>query len=122
MNTKITIFYADNLDDVMMENFPMMEAVIYENKYHTQPQSKRIKWVKNECKRALKRVTKTAIVTNDYAFIRLVEFSVPKQDFCIYDVEEDEYVISFCELKANPTLDVFDHLYNLTIKEAFGKN
>lgn len=117
---KITILYADDLEDIDFKQDYKHEfgTFIDENEYAEQRQSKRIEWVNNMVKQAMRRKTKTAIATNDYWFMRLVENATPTDSFCIYHQDVDKHFSNFVDMKPNPTLDVGTHIFHLSVRKA----
>ena len=99
---KITVIYADDISIINRENYQDY-YLVEESNYLTQPQSSRIEYVLRLIRISLESYPNTVIITNDYAFMRLLEHKTYKENFCIYVYDNDEIVEKFVDLKNNNT-------------------
>lgn len=126
---KITIIYADrlydtweDLDSINRELGTKFKTMFHQSEYMDERMSNREEYVQTLVKGALKRKTNTAIFTNDYYFMRLLEFYTPGDQFCIYSFEDDEVFNQFVDLKYNPTLKLANKIFTLSVKQAMKKS
>ena len=116
--TKITVFYADNIEDSEYHcewNLEIKCTIVRQDDFFYTPLSKRIRWVKDQCKNARKRKNPTFFITNDYHFIRLLQ-EYGGSEFSVYNVDSGETSNSFTDLKPNCAVDICNHITTWTIK------
>ncbi len=118
----ITILYADDVCglDVFNKAVDLGFHPLTEHKFHEIPQSKRIKWCEEISVLLLNRKGEGAssVLTNDYYFMRMLEFIVPEDKFQIYHMDNGETVKKFVDLKPNPTLVNGEYLFRISITSA----
>jgi hypothetical protein len=119
--SKVTIIYADNLASKIKQSEIWKDKftkICYESEYLAQPQSERIAWVEELCEVFLDSEDSLGVMTNDYHFIRLLEHFLPEDKICILNVDTNETVGCFVDLKPNPTLTVGEYIFRCSIKKA----
>jgi hypothetical protein len=118
----ITIVYADSVygHKVFQAATDLgFKLIITEEPFHNTPQSQRIEWCKDIIKLMLEKDKGTsAILTNDYYFIRMIESVVPEDKFQIHHLDTGETVSKFVDLKPNPTLENGEYLYRASVRAA----
>jgi len=120
-NKTITIWYADDLSTFGKTQWKS-HYLCYEDDYMRRPMSERINWVENLVKYNLDNEHNLLVITNDYAFIRLLEHFTPNEHFCIYHADSDCVVNAYVDLNPNPTLDVDEYLFRIAVKKALKKH
>lgn len=116
----ITVVYADNVygHKVFRATGDLgFKVIITEEPFRETPQSQRIKWCEEMAERLL-NYENAAILTNDYYFIRMMEFIVPEDEFQIYHLDTGETVKKFVDLKPNPTLKNGEYVFGVSVKSA----
>ena len=117
MVKRVTIWYADDLSTFDEDKWKNHRQC-FETYFMSQPMSKRLDWVKQLLISTYKMDEELVVITNDYAFIRLLEAYTPDGDFCIYQADCDCFVNEFVDLKPNPTLTLDEFLYKIAVKKA----
>lgn len=121
-NKKITIFYSDDQlyhnDKKLIPMGKNTRTVYTTDDYIGVRVSERIKWVEEMVKSALKRKTMTAVFTNDYWFMRLIEHFCPQEEFCINCIDDDKIVDRFVDIPNNHTLKVGEFIFRCSVREA----
>lgn len=116
--TKITVYYANDIEDAKYDEcVKNTRNVEFQDSFYRVPLSKRIEWVEDSCKMALKRKTPTIFVTNDYNFMRLIQ-EFAGSEFSIYHVDEDKTVYDFVDLKPNYALEIGHHIFVWSARKA----
>lgn len=120
----ITVVYADNVygHDVFRAAADLgFKVIITEEPFHQTPQSQRIKWCE-EMAGMLLNSENAAILTNDYYFIRMMEYIIPEDEFQIHHLDTGETVKKFVELKPNPTLVNGEYVFRASVRAGLKKN
>ena len=108
---RITVWYQDEIDwtlhlntnEKYNANFKT-RTIVTENIFRTIKISDRIIWVKELTDKMQNTHEEYIVFTNDYAFIKLLQYYLPKAYFCIFNVDADCVVDEFDELRPNPTV------------------
>ena len=112
----ITILYADDLRPYLNLNY-ILEAMAHwdyietETAFFKKPQSERIRWVEDLCQAQNGSEQKIAVITNDYHFIRMIEFNMIPEKYQIHNLDKNTTVSKFVDIKPNPTLKNGEYIF-----------
>jgi len=123
----VHVVYADDLASVKMELPYGYDRLIHQSEYLEQPVSKRKEWVDSIAKEANEGAG-IWVVTNDYYFMRLLQYACDKDKFLIHNLCSDnanlctQIVTRFVDLKPNPTLQLAENIFRISAREALKRD
>jgi len=119
----VQVVYADDLTSVKMGLPHGYDRLIHQSEYLEQPMSKRKEWVDSIAKEANEGAG-IWVITNDYHFMRLLEYACDKGKFLIHNLDADgtQIVSRFVDLKPNPTLALAENIFRISAREALRRD
>jgi hypothetical protein len=117
----ITIVYADDVfvREAHQKTIELgFSLIITQDVFYEQPQSCRIQWCKEMSELLLSKHKMSAILTNDYYLIRMMESLVPEDKLRLHHLDTGETVQKFVDLKPNPTLENGEYIFRASVQAA----
>lgn len=115
----ITIVYADDVFERSAYQKTLelgFDHIITQEVFYEKPQSYRIQWCEEMSELLLSKHKMSAILTNDYYLIRIMECLVPEDKFRLYHLDTGETVQKFVDLKPNPTLENGEYVFRASVR------